>query len=209
MLSLATFTLAGEYACQFTQDGWKPGDWIQVKSPRWEYIGTWVQKEDHIQNTVPEGLTPEEQLRALNFSSMVYKEPVAGNATISATMLFEYKMAPELVLANAVDKNEKGHPQYSEYWEIVLYNEGLNVWHHQIVDGKPFWRRAAFVTAAFEPNTKYTLEATVQFTKKCPLLTVTCNGVKFGCMLPELKKGFYAGITGCEGVNRFYDFRLK
>ena len=60
----------------------------------------------------------------------------------------------------------------------------------------------------FEANTKYTLEVQVQFTSKCPILTVSCNDVKFGCMLPELKRGFYAGITGCEGINRFYDFKL-
>ena len=73
---------------------------------------------------------------------------------------------------------------------------------------KALWRRAAFVNVPFEANTKYTMEAKVQFTSKCPVLTVTCNGVKFGCMLPELKRGFYAGITGCEGINHFYDFKL-
>ena len=209
MLFMAAMAMAGEYACTFTQDGWKKEDWILLKSPRWDYIGGWVQKDGYIQNQVSDESLPGEKLqRENNFTSMVYKEPVPGNATISATMLFEYKMAPEIVLANSVDKNENGDPQYAEYWEIVLFNEGLNVWHHQIVDGKPFWRRAAFVNVPFEANTKYTMEAKVQFTSKCPILTVTCNGVKFGCMLPELKRNFYAGITGCEGINRFYDFKL-
>ena len=206
---MAALVNAGEYACSFSRDGWNSQDWILVKSPRWEYTGSWVQKDDHLENAVPENKTPEELQHSQCYTSMVYRQPIPGNATISSTMLFEYKMAPEIILANAIDPNEKGYPQYSECWEIVLYNEGINVWHHQIVNGKPFWRRAAFVNHPFDPNTKYTLEASVQFTSKVPLLNITCNGIRFGCMLPDLKRNFYAGIVGCEGRNYFYDFKLN
>ena len=37
----------------------------------------------------------------------------------------------------------------------------------------------------------------------------SCGGVKFGFEDPELPMSFYAGVTGCEGRNRFYDFRVR
>ena len=88
MLFVAAMAMAGEYACTFTEGGWNKEDWILMKSPRWDYIGGWVQKDGYIQNQVSDEKLPGEQLqRETNYSSMVYKEPVPGNATISATTL--------------------------------------------------------------------------------------------------------------------------
>ena len=36
-----------------------------------------------------------------------------------------------------------------------------------------------------------------------------CNGVSFGYADDLLPDSFYAGITGCEGRCRFYDFKVK
>ena len=44
--------------------------------------------------------------------------------------------------------------------------------------------------------------------KKGQMLEVECDGRKFGCHLLGLGKEFYLGIIGCEGRNRFYDFKV-
>ncbi|MDD4098915.1 MAG: hypothetical protein PHC30_09100 [Lentisphaeria bacterium] len=205
--------LAEEVACRFGRDQWSAADWVLVKSPRWDYFGGWVQQDDHLMNEHPADATPKEMLgkrAAETYTSMVYRHKVSGRTKVSATLLFEDRMAPELVLAGELGLDAKGRPEYREHWEIVLYDEGINVWHHEIRDGKPFWRKAAYLKTPFQPGVQYTLEALVEFPAggKGPQLSVTCDGKRFGCLLPTLPEPFHVGVTACEGVNRFYDFKL-
>ncbi len=210
---------AEEQKWDFRRGKWNSADWLEIKNPRWEYFGKWIQEKDHIRNAVPTGEPPEVlqgKRAAETFSSMLVKDVLKGNAKASCTMSFDYRMAPEIVLAGPLGKSAKEIPEFREYWEIVLFDEGINVWHHEMKDGKPFWRKAAFVSCKFEKDRKYTMEAEVVFTAKCPMLNVSCSPfgdkkqeVKFGCMLPTLPKEYYIGISGCEGKNRFYDFTLN
>lgn len=215
LLLAAVLPLLGEdVAFAFGRDLWQASDWVLVKSPRWDYFGGWVQQDDHLMNQHPADATPKEMLgkrAAETYTSMVYKHKVSGRTEIAATMLFEDRMAPELVIAGELGTDAQGRPEYREHWEIVLYDEGINVWHHEIRDGKPFWRKAAYLKTPFLPGVKYTLEALVEFPAggKGPQLSVTCDGKRFGCLTPTLPEEFLVGVTACEGVNRFYDFKLK
>jgi len=211
-LFAAGVLMGGEFACQFVAGKWSDNDWILVKSPRWTNIGAWIQKADCIVNRCPEDATKEEMLgkRAQEtYTSMVLKNKVTGNATITTTTSFDFRMAPEIVIAGPLGADKDGYPEYREHWEIVLYDQGVNVWHHEFRDGKPFWRKAAFVNATLEPGKKYTMTAKIQFTQKVPILEVSCGDICFGCMLPTLPTEYYAGITACEGLNSFYDFKLS
>ena len=40
-------------------------------------------------------------------------------------------------------------------------------------------------------------------------VVVKCGGHEFGYVDNDLPDSFYAGIIGCEGRNRFYDFKVK
>lgn len=213
LLSLILLTLtAAEYTCVFTPEGWKREEWLQVKTPRWDELGAWVQTADHIENRVPAGLSAD-QLASCHeaYVSMVRKEPLTGDAVVAATMSFAERYAPSIVLAGELATNPAfdDMAEYREHWEIVLYADGINVWHHEFRDGKPYWRLAAWFKHPFAPQTKYRLEVKIAFTAKVPLLTVSCDGQTFGCMLPTLPRVFRAGLTACEGVNCFYDFQVK
>ena len=198
--------------CTFDKAGWKPDEWTLVKSPRWEHFGTWVQRADHIENATPPGATPKDLLRmplaAQSYTSMVYKTKAKGNVTIKCTMEFDDRMAPLVVIAPELGKSAKGQPEYREHFEICVFDKGVNVWHHVFKDGKPSWKKAAFATFALKPKTRYTLEVKKKNTKRGKELTVTIDGHTFGYLDDSLPEEFYVGITGCEGVNRFYDFQI-
>ena len=234
--SLVTLAPAIELNCKFVEGGWNLSDWKFVKSGLFpQQNGSWVQEADHIRNRVPEGyapkdieaMAPEAKLAArellisrLNkdtYCAMVLKEPVEGNFEFSATMAFDYRMAPALILANDFGVAEDGSPEFQEHWEIILFDEGINVWHHERKEGKPYWRLASFIRVPFKAHQPYKVTGTICFKPKCPELTVTCCDpanpevplAKFGCMLPTLPKTFSAGINACEGNNMFYDFSAK
>lgn len=203
---------ADEIKVSFAEGAWQASDWKMVKSPRWPQIGSWKQEAGCIVNTVPQDATETEMLgkRAPEtYTSMVWKDAVKGSFTVRSGMDFAFRMAPLLVLANGLGANADGYPEYREHWEIVLYDEGLNVWHHQYVDGKPKWHKAAMLKTTFKKDTRYDLEVRVERSARGPQIIVKCGDAEFGYLEHELPEELMVGITACEGVNRFYDFSLS
>jgi hypothetical protein len=182
-----------------------------VKSPRWSYVGDWEQCSDHISNSVPKGISNEdlqEKYYEQTYTSMLLKKKLKGNFTLSSTMSFDYQMAPLLVVAPDYGTDSQESAEYRDHFEIVLFNEGLNIWHHYYEDGKPYWRKAAFMDADFKACQKYTVTVDIEFADTGPMMTVSCDGRKFGYTDDTLPEEFFVGITGCEGINRFYDFQV-
>jgi len=203
LLALARPVQAESLSWKFTPEGWRPDEWILVKSPRMEHFGTWVQKEDHVQNDVPAGVSPEDLQgkRAHDtYTSMVYAKPFTGDLHVAVNMAFTYRMAPLLVLAPELGKDAAGRPEYREHFEICVYNEGVNVWHHSFANGKPSYKKAAFVNFPLKPNTRYTLEVEI----KGRLMSIKIDGHTFGYVEESLPSTLYVGVTGCEGLNAFY-----
>ena len=192
---------------RFTRDGWKQDEWILVKSPRSKHVGRWVQEEDHIQNDVPLGVSPEdlEDKRANDtYTSMVYAKPFTGDLRVAVNMEFTYRMAPIIVLAPELGKDVAGRPEYREHLEVCIYNKGVNIWHHYFADGRPSWIRDAYANVPLKPNTRYTLEVEI----RGKLISVRSDGHEFGYMNESLPAQRYIGIIGCEGLNRFYDMKV-
>ena len=91
----------------------------------------------------------------------------------------------------------------------MLYDQGINVWHHWFENGKQVWKKAGFVKAAFQPNVKYEMDVEVKFTAGGTLLEISVGEVEMQVMVNNLPRSYYAGIIGCEGLNRFYEFEIE
>lgn len=194
---------AESLAWRFTPGCWKQEEWVLVKSPRFDHFGKWVQQEDCIRNEVPAGVSPDDLLgkrAGETYTSMVYAKPFTGDLRVTAELSFAHRMAPLVVLAPSLGKDAAGRPEYREHFEICVYDEGVNVWHHTFADGKPSWKKAAFTRFPLKPNTHYTLDVEL----KGKQMSVAIDGHAFGYIEEALPKTVYAGITGCEGVNAFY-----
>ena len=194
-----------EYYTVFGRDKWNLDDWQIVRSPRWEDISHWIQKEECISNYVPDDLRPEDMQMGRDrtgesYISMLLKEPVTGSSRLSTTCVFHSRMAPLLVLSR-----ELGPVHH----ELVLYDRGVNLWHHFYRDGKPSWKLLSFIELDLAIDEKHTLTAEMIFTHKGRFLLMGCDGRTFGCRIADdWPETYYVGFTGCEGRNSFYDFRL-
>ena len=195
----------------FSEGKWDKGEWTEVKSARWPAIGRWLQKGDHIENAVPAD-ADEKQWQGPRapetYASMLWNNKLKGSFTVTSTMDFDYRMAPLIVLAPSFGKDANGYPEYREHWEIIIYDEGINVWHHQN-DGTPTWHLAAQLKCKFEPKKQYELKVQVRREKAGAQIIVDCGGSSFSYMEHDLPQELFAGITGCEGINRFYDFKVE
>ena len=208
-----------DVSVDFSRGKWDPTEWIVFKSLRFDYAHSFVQKDDHIQNPCPEGVS-DEDLYANHvtevYASIVHPRRLSGSTIdVSSTMSFDHLMAPIIVLTPELDVDDKGRHAFKKHYEVVLYNEGINVWHYSYDDAKPEgerlrWHLAAFARAPFSPKTKYELKVTMSKVKGREMrMLVECGNVKVGFEDADLPESFYAGVTGCEGRNRFYDFRAR
>lgn len=212
MLTLCVFTLdAQSFQTSFAQGKWNRKDFLMVKSPRWDYMGVMLQGKDHIYNKTPD-VSDEvifKKYGSAVYAALVLNKKFNGNAVISSKMSFDHRMAPLIVIAPELGLSKKRQPEFREHFEIVLYDQGINVWHHTYKDGKARWHLAASLDAKFQPKTVYDLKVELQYSKDGGgRMTVRCGGERLRYEEHDLPKGYYAGIIACEGRNRFYDFKV-
>ena len=197
------------YYYEFKQGSWEPADWQIVRSPRWTDISHWEQHEDHIANYVPADLRPEDMQMGRDrtgetYLSMLYKKPVTGSIRVETTCLFEERMAPLIVFSRELTSVHK------EHLEVVLYDRGINLWHHFFKNGKPSWKLIGFQDIALEANKPHHLVAEIRSTIKGKFLYMGVDTPSFGTRLAEdWPDEYFAGITACEGRNRFFDFAIS
>ena len=171
-----------------------------------------LQQEDHIVNPTPD--EPDEVIQKDYimevYSSLVLNRRIEGDAVISSKMSFDYQLAPVLVIAPELGISSDGkYPEFREHYETVLYNQGINIWHHVYQNGKPDCYMAACLKASFLPKTVYDLQVEISFTPRGCQLFARCDGHEIGyTALSITEKSYYAGLTACEGRNRFYDFKV-
>lgn len=209
---LWTVICQAEYYVSFAEGKWRKDDFMIVKSSRFPMNGAMIQQKDHIVNKVPAGLTADQLLSCHDaYCALVAKRKFSGNITVSSKMSFDHRMAPLIVIAPELGKSSDGkHPEFREHLEIVLYDQGINIWHHRFRNGRQTWYRLAYLAVSFKPETVYDLSVSLRHTSKGAQITVRCQDHEFGCALPTefTAKEYYSGIIACEGINRFYDFKV-
>jgi hypothetical protein len=203
---------AARLTCTFARGAWDPADWWMVRSPRFDHGNDWIQEADHIRNDGPE--TEPGQ----TYTSMVWAAPLvvdgtgddAGELTVSATMSFDERMAPLIALGPEPALRADGVREYREHVELVLFDEGLNLWHHVwSADDGPSWRLAAKWRFAVEARRRYRLSLRRSGTVPDTRLEARLDGQRVGEIDLPLPGPLHAGITACEGTNRFYDIAIE
>ena len=182
----------------------KKGMWedalIYANSFRWDDEPQFIQEADHVHNRK----ISEERFGYDNISLMT-REKYGFGVKVSTTCAFDDFGAPLIVIAEDLLDDGKGFLRYGEYFEVVLYENGVNVWRmHMDADRKVTWHKALgveFPVTALEPH-----ELTVEI-KENYLVIETC-GQKMTLRCDDLPGKFHLGIDACEGINRFYDFTI-
>ena len=199
----------------FSQGKWDPSAWTDLRQPQWDRGTPFVQGDYYVENWSDAAWSDEEIFRKHQidtFSCMVLTNRFAAPMTFTTVTRFEHRMAPAIVIASDIATDAQGRKALGNFYEIVLYDEGLNVWRHgHDADGKPVVEKAAYLTRRFEPKVQYALTVTVERKetqgRKFGQMTVRCDGEALGFRDPLIPAEFYAGLIGSEGRCRFYNFR--
>ena len=216
------------YEAKFVKGSWKMSDWEMVRSWRFDHDAQFLQMPDCIQNKVPEGVSDidlQGKKGEQGYAIMLLKQKFKGNTVITCTMEFDYRMAPGIIIAHEPVKYGKDKLELREHYEVILYDDGLNLWHHFFEKGQPGskdprviksgveqkWRKqfALLDKKFYKPKTKYEVKVSIRQTSRGPQIEIACGNRVLSGYAPAMPQGEYRiGLVGCEGRNRFYDFKV-
>ena len=201
----------------FARGKWNPSDFIPAKSWRWDYVGVFDQRDDSIVNRCPD--VPGEEVYKKHhdtvYAALMHRSRFQVGAKVSSTMSFDHRMAPIVVIAPYLARDEKtGAAEFRDHWEVCLYDQGVNVWHHFFVNGSQRWHKAASLLLPekdwFRANERYDVQVTIARNKNGRKeMRVSVGGYTLTYVDDLLPDTFLGGIIACEGRNSFYDFRME
>lgn len=174
---------------------WNVDDFMYVGTAREDYRSEFVQEGNCICN--PQG--------AQDFVSIVPRERLASGAALETTCSFEGAGAPLIVLSDDICKMENGWLRYGAHFEVVIYKGGCNVWRIDLIDGKA--KSQPVIKCAFPVAENTPVKLRAEFGNEA--IRICAGDVKIETPCPGLPVNFHAGITGCEGVCRFYDLVIE
>lgn len=203
----------------FAEGRWDRSRWLSPRNPDWDRGTPMVQEKDGLVNWSDPAWTDEEIFKKHQidtFSALVLTNVYSGKVTCTTETSFDHRMAPSLVLVKEMTKDAQGRDQLIDFYEIVLYDGGLNIWHHKPHPGDGVQHipidKVAWLVTRFEPKTRYDLSMTVERKmhrgRPTGQMTVRCGGHEVGFSDALLPEKFHVGILGSEGRCRFYSFKV-
>ena len=123
---------------------------------------------------------------------------------------FEKFGAPLIVFSDDIQVNEKGEWIYGKHFEVVAYEEGINIWKivpfPENVDRPIKPTLLASKKFAIADNSRITIKVQVVG----GFIKTWVNGEFLEIEENDLPKDeLWVGITACEGINRFYSFGIE
>lgn len=184
----------------FAKGAWNPDDLKYVYSRRFPRDTKFIQNEDCIEN--PKDPTMRD---GYSYITLFSPEKYTANVRIKTRCSFEGLAAPLIVLAKEFVE-ENGILCYGDYQEAVLWTNGLNVWDLWTEeDGTMKWHKVLGIDSSVSQGEIHELEVEVRE----GILVVRVDHQTVTLRMPALYSEFYLGITGCEGVCRFYDLEIE
>ncbi len=143
-----------------------------------------------------------------DYISIVTKKKYAQGVTLKTKCSFEHYGAPLIVFTDDICA-AKERNYYGVHYEIVAYDEGVNVWHIQPDEtGGEMPIKVALIGQLVFPIADGSL-VDLQVTIKDGAIHVNINGKTLTATHPDIPQSFHVGVTACEGINRFYEFEIE
>lgn len=187
----------------FSKEKWNKDELFYAYNPASVDRATFRQEDDFIVNGKGNSFCGYEMIPLLS------KEKCSLGATLETECLFESFGAPLIVVTNDLSKDENGYFVYGKYYEVVAYEEGINIW-----SVKPAPKGADCpIDATLLATKKFEIKGNTRINIKMQVekehIKAWVNGEFLEADALGLPSEFYAGITACEGINKFYSFSIK
>ena len=184
----------------FSRGQWSTDAVTYAYSYRFEETPTFVQHDDCVENT-----KCSDAVYGFDNISLLSRQTYTAGTRISTRCAFEDLGAPLIVIADKLETDARGVRRFDNYWEVVLYKGGVNIWRMTYANSKVTWTLDLSVEFPVTETEIHTL--TVDITEQ--KLTVLVDERKMMLRVPDLFPTFHLGINACEGYNRFYSMDIE
>ena len=178
---------------------WNPADFRYIYSPKFAPTPEFTQEETCLVNR------GDPAAGRYDYVSMITVRKFRAGTEFSTLCSFEKYGAPLIVITDDVRRGGHGELRYGRHMEIVAYEGGVNVWRLEPLtnDVKP----TNLLRQKFEVPAGKPLRLTVR--PMSGKVEISCFGNTFSVETDCVPGEFFAGVTACEGINRFYDFTAE
>lgn len=183
----------------FKNKDWQNSDLIYTYSHRFTQRSVFVQKDDCIESSVDASM-PD----GYDYIGLLFKDTCPKETKITTECYFHKYGAPLLLIANEVEKCADNTYLLIDYIEIVIWENGINVWKHWVKDQKDSWELLMGVDFDVPCGEKVVLSS--EF--KDDMLMIEAQGKKMQVNVKNINDNVHLGILACEGINRFYSIKL-
>lgn len=188
----------------FKKGQYDPQSFSYVYSPICKEFATFRQEEACIVNA--EG----KSTFGYEYISILEKEARKGKVSVETECAFEKFGAPIIVFTDDLQADENGHYVYGKHFEVVAYEEGINIWHIVPCPEKVEYPvdPTLLATKKFAIDANSLIQMKVIIEGDC--IKAWVNGEYLEAVVDDLPKdAFRVGITACEGINRFYSLTVE
>ena len=185
----------------FKRGCWDETNVTHAYTYRFPFVNPFLQGDNYIENAknpdMPDGF---------DYLSIVTRDKYPVGTKITASCSFFGTAAPLFIFSDSLDLCEDGAYRYSNYFEVVLYKKGVNVWRlWKDEDGNVRWEQRLGAAFPVAENELHRLSVTLEE----KYIVIDLDGISFRLRADDLFDSFHLGITGCEGVCRFYDMNIE
>lgn len=190
----------------FKRGAWSCDALTYAYTYRFPETPVFFQADDHIENRP----APETRQK-WDFITLMTREKYPIGTRAEARLSFDGTAAPIITLAEALDTDLGGNCRYGDYYEVVVWHNGVNVWRLRRdpsveKEGGISWMLALGAEFPLEQDKEHTLSVEVQES----LLIILVDGTrKFKLRIEDIPKSFHVGINACEGLCKFFDFTVE
>lgn len=185
----------------FQKDAWDESALTHTYTYRFPYTNRFIQLPDCIENpenpAMPDGY---------DYLSLMTRQSFQLGTAITTRCSFSGMAAPLLIFSEDLELCEDGCYRYGNYFEVVLYKHGINVWRlWRDGDGVVRWHKRLGVEFPVSEGELHSLSVRLKESD----MEIELDGMKISLRTEDLFPRFYLGITGCEGPCRFYDLTVE
>ena len=177
----------------FTPDRFETSGLIHAYTKRFSDLPVFRKEEECIVNSMRSN-------GSYDYMGVVFPEKYTYGSRITIDCSFEDFGAPMVLLSMENETDMHGVLWTLEYYEFVIWKNGLNVWRHTMKNEVPSWYLA--LGAKFDLKCEERHVLSVETGERH--FDIDIDGRKFTLFAGDITDSFSLGYTACEGICRLY-----
>lgn len=190
----------------FARGAWDTNALTYAYSYRFPETPEFHQADDHVENAIDPN-----QRHGWDFVSLLTREKYGYGTRVTTNLSFAGDGAPIITWTGSLDTDAEGNRRYGDYFEVVVWKNGVNVWRLKrdpsvLKEGGVSWVLLLSAEFSLEQELRHTLTVDIL---ACRMIINVDDKHIFKLYSDDLPASFHAGINACEGLCKFYDLSVE